>query len=185
MCGKGHAYGMQKNIRIFIGVGVAFCVVFGSVSHFFYDWSGNNALIGFFFPSNESVWEHLKMIFVPFGLYFFVGWFFFKPKSYWASVGLSISVACLTIVTVFYLYTFLFGEDILWIDIALFLLAVCLGFLTFYKLCQHKLALFWQALGYMFLFMWVLLYALCTICAPNTFLFFEPNIAYILKTWGM
>lgn len=35
MCGKGHAYGMQKNIRIFIGVGVAFCVVFGSISHFF------------------------------------------------------------------------------------------------------------------------------------------------------
>ncbi len=103
---------------------------------------------------------------------FFVGWFFFKPKLYWASVGLSISVACLTIVTVFYLYTFLFGEDILWIDIALFLLAVCLGFLTFYKLCQHKPALFWQALGYMFLFVWVLLYALCTIYAPNTFLFF-------------
>lgn len=36
-------------------------VVWGTVVHGMYDWSGSNSVIGLFVPVNESVWEHFKM----------------------------------------------------------------------------------------------------------------------------
>ena len=35
-----------------------FVWVVGSASHFFYEWSGENPLVGLLFASSESVWEH-------------------------------------------------------------------------------------------------------------------------------
>lgn len=45
-----------------IGFGVA-CVL-GTVAHFLYTWIPT-PLIGLFVPVNESVWEHLKLLFWP------------------------------------------------------------------------------------------------------------------------
>lgn len=37
----------------------------GFVLHFAYDWSGQNKIIGLFSATNESAWEHLKLLFFP------------------------------------------------------------------------------------------------------------------------
>lgn len=37
----------------------------GTILHFVYDWSGHNVFVAFFSPVSESVWEHLKLFFVP------------------------------------------------------------------------------------------------------------------------
>jgi hypothetical protein len=37
----------------------------GALFHNMYEWSGNNTIVGLFFPVNESVWEHLKLVFYP------------------------------------------------------------------------------------------------------------------------
>ena len=37
----------------------------GVLFHFMYEWTGENAIAGLFFPINESTWEHLKLIFFP------------------------------------------------------------------------------------------------------------------------
>lgn len=167
---------MQKQLKIFCLVGCLFCVILGSVSHFFYTWSGNNALVGFFFPSNESTWEHLKMILFPFGLYFLVGSFFIKNTSFAAAVGFSVSVACMTIITVFYGYTCILQKDVLWIDIVLFLVAVVLGFVTFYFCASKTLSAILRATGYILLGFWYVLYMFATLYAPPTILFTEPSI---------
>lgn len=46
--------------------GFAFCCILGTLAHFFYEWSGENTFIGMFCPVNESVWEHLKLIYTPY-----------------------------------------------------------------------------------------------------------------------
>ena len=50
-------------------IGFFFTIIFGTLSHFFYNWSGKNQIIGYFCPINESTWEHLKMLIVPILLY--------------------------------------------------------------------------------------------------------------------
>ncbi len=37
----------------------------GFLLHFAYDWSGQNKIVGLLSPTNESTWEHLKLLFFP------------------------------------------------------------------------------------------------------------------------
>lgn len=37
----------------------------GFLLHFAYDWSGQNKIVGIFSATNESTWEHLKLLFFP------------------------------------------------------------------------------------------------------------------------
>lgn len=39
--------------------------ILGVIFHFVYSWSNQCFLIGLFFPVNESIWEHLKLVFFP------------------------------------------------------------------------------------------------------------------------
>ena len=56
---------LMKNLKHYIWIGFFFVLITGTISHFIYDWTGKNALAGFFFPVNESVREHMKLIFFP------------------------------------------------------------------------------------------------------------------------
>ena len=51
---------MKRNITAFLTIGLI-----GVISHFIYEWTGENTLAGLIFPVNESIWEHLKLIFFP------------------------------------------------------------------------------------------------------------------------
>ena len=42
-----------------------FTIILGTLFHFTYEWSGNNAFVGTFSSVNESTWEHLKLTFFP------------------------------------------------------------------------------------------------------------------------
>ncbi len=42
-----------------------FAIILGTLLHFAYEWSGNNAFVGSFSSINESTWEHLKLAFFP------------------------------------------------------------------------------------------------------------------------
>ena len=50
-------------------IGVFFVLLAGTLAHFLYDLSGENAFVGLFVPVNESVWEHMKLLFVPLFLF--------------------------------------------------------------------------------------------------------------------
>ena len=45
--------------------GILFVSIAGTLAHFVYEWSNNNYILGFFFPVNESTWEHMKLFFFP------------------------------------------------------------------------------------------------------------------------
>ncbi len=55
---------MNKKILYFIGI--VFVFILGCLWHFFYPWSRQNFLVGLVAPVNESVPEHLKLLFFPF-----------------------------------------------------------------------------------------------------------------------
>ncbi len=60
---------LKKNLLM----GTVFVTVAGIISHFVYEWSGNNSLIGLFFPVNELTWEHMKLVFFPMLIYSLFG----------------------------------------------------------------------------------------------------------------
>ena len=46
--------------------GILFTLTAGILLHFSYEWSMENPFVALFAPVNESVWEHLKLLFFPF-----------------------------------------------------------------------------------------------------------------------
>ena len=57
--------------------GFLFNIILGTIGHFLYDWSNNNKIIGFFFATDESIWQHLKLDITPVLLWII------KPNSKW------------------------------------------------------------------------------------------------------
>lgn len=102
-----------------------FIVITGTLNHFLYEWTGS-AVFALICPVNESVWEHLKLLFFPF--LFWSLWccirkktdasFFFYPRLFAVLCGM------LSIITLFYTYTGIIGRDFLVLDILIFIIGV-------------------------------------------------------------
>ena len=106
---------------IFI-TGFLFTAVLGTLSHFFYEWSGNATLIGLFCPVSESAWEHMKLLFFPALLYCLLLKYIREKES--PNIVLPILSGILTGTTFipifFYTYSGILGFTVVWIDIAIF-----------------------------------------------------------------
>lgn len=66
-----------KNIKI-IGAIIIFLLCFPI--HFLYEWLPNS-LFSIFFPVNESIWEHMKLIYTSFVLYSIIDYFWLKKDN--------------------------------------------------------------------------------------------------------
>ena len=55
--------------RVFLLSGILFTISAGTALHFLFDWSGRLIPAALIAPVNESVWEHLKLLFFPFLLF--------------------------------------------------------------------------------------------------------------------
>jgi hypothetical protein len=44
---------------------IIFIILVGTLSHFTYDWSNKNQIVGLFTAVNESTWEHIKLLIFP------------------------------------------------------------------------------------------------------------------------
>ncbi|WP_455617185.1 DUF6512 family protein [Eisenbergiella sp.] len=111
--------------------GILFTSLSGTLLHFIYEWSGSLAAVGLFAPVNESVWEHIKLLFFP-GLLFSV-WEYFhasrRPASFLPARTAGLSAGMAAIPLLFYAYTALLGTNHLALDITVFLLGILLAFL--------------------------------------------------------
>lgn len=68
---------MSVNIKKWKMISILFSLVVGTLLHFTYQWSGENAFVGLFSAVNESTWEHLKLAFFPMLFMAIVGYFLF------------------------------------------------------------------------------------------------------------
>ncbi len=113
----------KRNIIAFFIIGIL-----GTLGHFVYEWSGDTAVLGLFFPVNESTWEHLKLLFFPAVIYFTIEYFLLeeKPKSYIPASVLGILIGMLTIIVVFYTYRGVIGQNIDFLNILIYYLSVAI-----------------------------------------------------------
>lgn len=111
----------KKNIIAFIVISVL-----GTIGHFIYEWTGDNTLVGLFFPVNESVWEHLKLLFFPTVIYS-IGEYLFseeKPKNYLPATAIGLLCGMFLIVAIYYISEGVLGYDVEFINIASYYVAV-------------------------------------------------------------
>lgn len=126
---------MKKQILICTILCALFVAVFGTLGHFFYEWSGNNHYVGLFFPVNESTWEHMKLFFFPALLCYIVLCLLKRNNSPCIVYAFpkAIFLGTFLIPVLFYTYSGILGFNVSFIDIATFYISVLLSFLYLYK----------------------------------------------------
>ena len=120
---------MNKIIFRLCLFGAIFAIVVGILLHFVYGWSGNNPIVGFFAPINESPWEHMKLAFIPILFFGIVDWIYLRGKvtNYLLSLSAQLLTPIVFILIFFYIYTPISGHPILFLDISSFIIGVILA----------------------------------------------------------
>lgn len=119
-------------------------IIVGTVMHFFYPWTNENKLVGYFAPVNESVWEHLKLLLFPLLAAIAIEVYLLGRKSQridnlWTGLVVSALVGMIFIVATFYTYTGAVTERSLSVlDIATFVAAAALASVVAHYLFKSK-----------------------------------------------
>lgn len=126
----------KTKIRNYQIISAIFVCILGTLLHFTYEFFGENIFVAAFSAVNESVWEHLKLLFFPMLLTTIIGYFYIgkNTPNFLCSKVFGIIVSMLFIIIFFYTYTGIIGKSIVFIDIASFFVAVILGEYLSYKL---------------------------------------------------
>lgn len=126
--------------EILISIPFLFCL--GSLLHFAYDFSKQNKIVGIFTPVNESIFEHSKLLLYPLILFWSVGYIFMKDKiavdKYFFAMLISIAVSIVTMISFYYTYKELIGNEYMWIDIFDLLLSLFLGQIVANHVCEYS-----------------------------------------------
>ena len=168
----------NKKIRNFQIFSVIFTFILGILLHFLYEWTGNNKFIGSFSAINESVWEHLKLIFFPMLITTIIGFFYIgkEKTNYLISKTIGIIVAITFTVVFFYTYSGILGKNVAVIDIGTFFVATILGEITSYKLIINKTKFSNNILALIILAILLVCFILFTYITPRIGIFEEHNI---------
>ena len=121
-------------------LGAVFTLIFGTLLHFTWEWSGQNPVVSVFSAVNESTWEHLKLLFFPFTVFTVIEYFsygrqlpcFFTVKLKAVLLGMA------SIVTAFYTYTGVLGDNFLPLDIGTFILGVAAAYRYSYRRLRDR-----------------------------------------------
>lgn len=129
----------SKLLKIEIIV-IVVCLFLGTLLHFTYQWSGENLVVGSFSAVNESVWEHLKLVFYPMLIMAIIEYPFVKKiaNNYIEAKTIGIFTAISFIIVSFFTYTGIIGTNFFLIDILIFIISVILGECISYKLMRRK-----------------------------------------------
>ena len=103
-----------------IGVGLL-----GPWLHFAYDWSGGNRIIAAFSAVNESIWEHMKILFWPLLLLAAAELpVFVKHYRNFLAIKATAIISALALIPVlYYTYAGIWGQTLAAVDIAIYYIA--------------------------------------------------------------
>lgn len=130
---------VNKLLKMQIIVIVA-CLILGTLLHFTYQWSEENLFVASFSAINESVWEHLKLVFYPMLIMATIEYPFVKQiaNNYIEAKTIGIFIAMSFIVVSFFTYTGIIGTNFSIINILIFIISIILGEWIAYRLMREE-----------------------------------------------
>ena len=116
---------MKKSIPIWQLGGLVFVSVTGTLLHFLYDWTGESVAVGIFCAVNESIWEHIKLLYFPMLLYSFIEARFISDKvsNYWCAKLAGALIGIVLIPVMYYTYSGILGKSADWFNILIFFIS--------------------------------------------------------------
>lgn len=158
--------------------GFLFVCAAGTALHFLYQWSGESVAAAPFAAVNESVWEHMKLLFWPMQLWAgaeraVLGGY---SRGFWPAKALGTLLGLALIPALYYTYTGALDVSVMWVDIAIFFVAAAAAFLAETRMLARD----WRCRGgarasaLVLLLLLSAAFVLCTFVPPRFPLFRDP-----------
>ena len=114
---------MKKSLTFWQFLGFVLTGIVGTLLHFLYDWTGSD-FVALFSAVNESIWEHLKLLFYPMVAFALIEYFRWGKEnpSFWCIKMIGILTGITLIPVIYYTYTGILGVNADWFNITLFFL---------------------------------------------------------------
>lgn len=131
---------MKKSLYLWQFVGFVFTAVAGTLLHFLYEWSNEGLVFALFSAVNESVWEHMKLLFFPMILFALVEERFLGGEydHFWCTKLVGILTGLILIPVLYYSYTGIFGVSLDWLNIVIFFVTAAISYILETKLLEWE-----------------------------------------------
>ena len=110
--------------------GFVFTGILGTLLHFLFDWTGGSVIVALFSAVNESIWEHMKLLYYPmlaFAFWEYSRWGKNRPQ-FWCVKLIGMLTGLALIPVLYYTYTGLLGVSADWFNITIFFIAAAAAF---------------------------------------------------------
>ncbi len=173
---------MNKNLIYWQVAGFIFVCISGVILHFLYDFTNQNVLVVLFSPVNESIWEHLKLLFFPMIVFAFVEKRYIKIecKRFFCAKFFGIILGLSLIPVMYYTINGVFGTTPDWVNIAIFFIVTAISFFSETKLLKSEY-ISCDSSAIILLIAIVVLFVVWTFDPPRIPLFEDP----ITKSYGI
>ncbi len=158
-------------------IGLFFTIAAGNLLHFVYDWSGGSPVAAAISGVNESAWEHMKLLAVPWLLWTAVELVTVRGVSGLLSArAAGLVTGLLLIPALYYTYTGALGINSSLVNIIIFQLAVLSAFAVTRRMRKSGMlcGVMWQVLAATALLVIAVLFFRWTFAPPQLPLFVDP-----------
>ncbi|MHA1112243.1 MAG: DUF6512 family protein [Promethearchaeota archaeon] len=130
----------KKKILIWQIVGAFVIFGVGALWHFIFEWIGDPEWLGWFLPVNESVWEHVKLMYWPAILYFIVEGIFLwkKTNNFLFTKMVVLFFNPIVNIIIFYTYSGITGYENFIIDSIILFITTCVQQYISYRLLTRE-----------------------------------------------
>ena len=113
---------MKKAIKYWQTGGFVFIAITGVLLHFLYDWTNQSVLVAPFSAVNESIWEHMKLLFFPMYVFALIEYRFAgkEYENFWCVKLAGILTGIMLIPIIYYTYTGALGINSDFVNIAIY-----------------------------------------------------------------
>jgi len=117
---------LKRSLKLWLIGGFIFTGIAGVLLHFLFDWSNQSIFVAPFSAVNESIWEHMKLLFFPMFIFALIEYKFIGNdyENIWCAKLVAIITGLLLIPIIYYTYTGVFGVNADWFNIIVFFVAV-------------------------------------------------------------
>ncbi len=154
------------------------CAV-GTLLQFLFAWTGENRFAAAFSAVNESTWEHMKMLYLPYFVFTMAEFApFAEPfRNFFAAKAAAGLAGLLLIPLLFYTIGGMFGEPPAWLNIAIFFVSAAAMYVVSYVLLASNAlrGTPFQLAGFVVLWALAFAFLLFTYRPPRLPLFRDPR----------
>ena len=122
---------MKKTLFVWQLFGFVFTGVLGVVLHFLFDWTNQSIIVAPLSAVNESIWEHMKILFFPMFIFAIIenGYIGKNYKNFWCVKLIGLVTGVLLIPVLYYTINGIFGKTPDFVNIAIFYVVSAISYI--------------------------------------------------------